>query len=159
MLQTCSYYVNSTRSFMSSWRSSARVKRTNIGTASWKWSKVYPIFPTNALLFIMASKTMSQISSSSSFSELKTMKCFKSGLKKHMTSIWPECSEQNTTNHGSKSAAWYSKWHSWICSLMPQGLSGQDPKIKVWFPRCVCTYMIIYLCWCSWCSDAVTWSI
>ena len=51
-------------------------------------SKVYSTFHAKALLFIMVSKTRSQISSSSSFSDLKIMQCFKSGLKnlnKHMS--------------------------------------------------------------------------
>ena len=70
---------------------------------------MYHILPANVLLFIRKSKTRSQISSSSAFSELKTMKYFGGGLRSLITSIEPECSESNITNHGSKSAAWYSK--------------------------------------------------
>ena len=51
-------------------------------------SKVYPIFPTKALLFVRVSKMRSQISSSS-FSELKTIKCFEGGLKSLMSRMNP----------------------------------------------------------------------
>ena len=58
--------------------------------------QIYPIFLTKALLFVRASKTRSQISSSSSFSELKMMKCFESGLKSLMTSIWAPNAQNET---------------------------------------------------------------
>ena len=61
-------------------KESSRVKRRKIGTAFRKLSKVYSNFSAKALLFVRASKMRSQISSSSFFAELKTMKCFKSGL-------------------------------------------------------------------------------
>ena len=52
-----------------------------------KFSKVYLIFPTKALLFVKESKTRSQNSSSFSFSGLKMMKCFDCGLKSIMANI------------------------------------------------------------------------
>ena len=101
---------------MNSWRSRTSQKEEN-RNGLLKLSKLYPIFPARALLFVRESKTRSQISSSSSFSELKMMKCFRSGFKSLMTSIWAWMLILKYYNPGSKSAAWYSKWHSWIWTL------------------------------------------
>ena len=105
---------------MSNWKSGSRVQRRKIVTASWNF-QIYSIFPAKALLFVRASKTRSQISCSSSFSELKTMKCFESGLKNLRQAYVYECLEWSTTNQSSKSAAWYSKWYSWIWILQYHG--------------------------------------
>ena len=71
------------------------------------WGAVGAAKELKSSLFVQA-HDKSQISSCSSFSELKTMMCFESGLKSLKTNIWAHCSEWNSTNHGSKCTICYN---------------------------------------------------
>ena len=122
MSQTCSHYVNSSRS---RWWAAEGVaqesKRRKIGTASWKLSKVYPLSPTRALLFIGQARWRVKFQAASPPSWRRW-----SALKVDGIVLWrayePGGSEWNTTNHhGSKSAVLDSKWHSWIWILQYHG--------------------------------------